>query len=37
MGRAPSCYEVFMYTHTKDHDGKTFLDDRAKHVHVSLL
>nr|KAJ0217737.1 hypothetical protein LSAT_V11C300141060 [Lactuca sativa] len=32
-GKAPSVYDVFMFTHTKDHDGKTFLDDKAKKVH----
>ncbi|CAH1418242.1 unnamed protein product [Lactuca virosa] len=32
-GQAPSCYDVFMFTHTKDHDGKTFQVDKAKEVH----
>ncbi|CAI9277195.1 unnamed protein product [Lactuca saligna] len=32
-GKAPSCYELFMFTHTKDHDGKTFQVDKAKEVH----
>nr|KAJ0192971.1 hypothetical protein LSAT_V11C800416220 [Lactuca sativa] len=32
-GKAPSVYDVFMFTHTKDHDGKTFLDEKAKKVH----
>ncbi|CAI9265837.1 unnamed protein product [Lactuca saligna] len=31
--KAPSVYDVFMFTHTKDHDGKTFLDDKVKKVH----
>ena len=34
MGRPPTCYDLFMFTHTKDHDGKT-LDERAKQVQVS--
>ncbi|CAI9282818.1 unnamed protein product [Lactuca saligna] len=32
-GKAPSCYELFMFTHTKDHDGKTFQVNKAKEVH----
>nr|KAJ0216557.1 hypothetical protein LSAT_V11C300139080 [Lactuca sativa] len=32
-GKAPSCYELFMFTHTKDHDGKTFQVEKAKEVH----
>nr|KAJ0186713.1 hypothetical protein LSAT_V11C900478850 [Lactuca sativa] len=36
MRKAPSVYDVFMFTHTKDHDKKTFLDDKAKKVHVNL-
>nr|KAJ0193042.1 hypothetical protein LSAT_V11C800396090 [Lactuca sativa] len=32
-GKAPSMYDVFIFTHTKDHDGKTFLDDKLKKVH----
>ncbi|KAI3753887.1 hypothetical protein L2E82_25951 [Cichorium intybus] len=32
MGQPPSLYELFMFTHTKDHDGKS-LDERAKQVH----
>ncbi|CAH1422066.1 unnamed protein product [Lactuca virosa] len=32
-GKAPSCYELFMFTHTKDHDGKTIQVDKAKEVH----
>nr|KAJ0202804.1 hypothetical protein LSAT_V11C500244820 [Lactuca sativa] len=32
-GKAPPCYELFMFTHTKDHDGKTFQVDKAKEVH----
>lgn len=26
-----------MFTHTKDHDGKTFQVEKAKEVHVSLF
>ncbi|KAI3722985.1 hypothetical protein L2E82_34238 [Cichorium intybus] len=33
LGEPPSLYDLFMYTHTKNHDGKTFLNDKAKHVH----
>nr|KAJ0204958.1 hypothetical protein LSAT_V11C500287610 [Lactuca sativa] len=32
-GQAPSCYDVFMFTHIKDHDGKTFQVYKAKVVH----
>nr|KAJ0203804.1 hypothetical protein LSAT_V11C500251300 [Lactuca sativa] len=32
-GKAPSCYELFVFTHTKDHDGKTFQVEKAKEVH----
>ncbi|KDP42096.1 hypothetical protein JCGZ_01884 [Jatropha curcas] len=28
-GREPTPMEVFTYTHTKDHDGNTFVDKRA--------
>ena len=37
MGRPPSLYELFMFTHTEDHDGKTLVNDRAKQVHVRLF
>ncbi|CAH1420517.1 unnamed protein product [Lactuca virosa] len=36
-GKDPSCYELFMFTHTKDHDGKTFQVDKTKEVHLSLF
>ncbi|KAI3510686.1 hypothetical protein L1887_17818 [Cichorium endivia] len=32
-GQAPSCFDIFMFTHTKDHDGKTLIDERSKKVH----
>ncbi|KDP34298.1 hypothetical protein JCGZ_12646 [Jatropha curcas] len=31
-GREPTSMEVFKYTHTKDHDGETFVDRRAMGV-----
>nr|KAJ0192961.1 hypothetical protein LSAT_V11C800415750 [Lactuca sativa] len=34
MGKVLSCYDVFMFTHTKDHDGKTFQVNKDKEVHV---
>ena len=37
MGRPPTCYELFMFTHTEDHDGKTLTNERAKQVQVSLF
>ena len=37
MGKVLSCYDVFMFTHTKDHDGKTFQVNKDKEVHVSLF
>ena len=37
MGKPPSLYDLFMFTHTKDHDGKTLDNERAKKVHVSLF
>nr|KAJ0224180.1 hypothetical protein LSAT_V11C100048240 [Lactuca sativa] len=33
-GKALSCYELFMFTHTKDHDRKTFQVNKAKEVHL---
>jgi len=35
LGKAPSLFEMFMFTHTKDHDGKTLIDEKSKQVHVS--
>ncbi|KDP43296.1 hypothetical protein JCGZ_24217 [Jatropha curcas] len=34
-GREPTPMEVFTYTHTKDHDGNTFVDRRALGVNES--
>ncbi|CAI9277833.1 unnamed protein product [Lactuca saligna] len=36
-GKAPSCYELFMFTYIKDHDGKTFQVDKANEVHDLIV
>lgn len=33
LGHPPSCFELFVHTHTKNHDGMTFLVDRAEQIH----
>ncbi|KDP37894.1 hypothetical protein JCGZ_05776 [Jatropha curcas] len=35
-GREPTSMEVFTYTHTKDHDGNTFVDRRVLGVNVTI-
>ncbi|KAI3709757.1 hypothetical protein L2E82_39523 [Cichorium intybus] len=32
-GHDPTHHELFLYTHTKNHDGETFLVDKAKKIH----
>ncbi|XP_065870446.1 uncharacterized protein [Euphorbia lathyris] len=33
LGRDPTPHELFVYTHTRKHDGQSFVDQRAKEVH----
>ncbi|XP_050219988.1 uncharacterized protein LOC126670329 [Mercurialis annua] len=33
-GREPTAPELFLYTHTKDHDGVTFIDQRSAHAYA---
>nr|KAJ0198643.1 hypothetical protein LSAT_V11C600323320 [Lactuca sativa] len=35
-GHDPAHHELFLYTHTKNHDGVTFLVDKAKKIHFYL-
>ncbi|XP_050225606.1 uncharacterized protein LOC126675074 [Mercurialis annua] len=33
-GREPTAPELFLYTHTKDHDGITFIDQKSAHAYA---
>ena len=35
LKRPPNPFELFVYTHTKNHDETTFIDKKAKTIHVS--
>ena len=34
MGQSPYTHELFLHTHTWNHDGVTFVSDRARQIHV---
>ncbi|KAL7607984.1 hypothetical protein Lser_V15G12231 [Lactuca serriola] len=36
-GHDPAHHELFLYTHTKNHDGVTFLVDKAKKIHDDFM
>nr|KAJ0223024.1 hypothetical protein LSAT_V11C200065070 [Lactuca sativa] len=36
-GHDPAHHELFLYTHTKNHDGLTFLVDKAKKIHDDVM
>ncbi|WCJ29201.1 hypothetical protein M5689_010848 [Euphorbia peplus] len=33
LGRSINAYELFVYTHTRKHDGVTWVDDRSRTIH----
>nr|GME12867.1 uncharacterized protein LOC109156624 [Ipomoea batatas] len=36
LGHYPSYYELFKHTHTKQHDGETFIVEKAKQIHEQV-
>nr|GMC91741.1 uncharacterized protein LOC109155304 [Ipomoea batatas] len=36
LGHYPSYYELFKHTHTKQHDGQTFIVEKAKQIHEQV-
>ncbi|XP_019158533.1 PREDICTED: uncharacterized protein LOC109155304 [Ipomoea nil] len=36
LGHCPSYYELFRHTHTKQHDGQTFIAEKAKQIHEQV-
>ena len=37
LGHEPPHSELFLYTHTKNHDGVTFTNEKDRQIHVIFI